>query len=73
MARKHNTKHRERGRSRYKARLTKRGLSKAPMLSDVDSLRREQRLSPEQAAETRKLSAKLDFDLPRSAMPSHRP
>lgn len=33
MSRKHNTRHEERGRSRYRLRLSKRGLTKAPTMT----------------------------------------
>lgn len=39
MSRKHNTKHPERGRSGYPARLAARGLSKAPTMATVEHLR----------------------------------
>lgn len=43
MSRKHNTKHPNRGRTNevrgYLKRLHQRGLGKAPMLADVDTLR----------------------------------
>jgi hypothetical protein len=42
MARKHNVKHPDRGTSNYPARLSARGLSRAPALATVDSLRRRQ-------------------------------
>jgi hypothetical protein len=42
MARKHNTRHEERGRSHYGRRLTKRGITKSTdvMMPDLDTLRR---------------------------------
>lgn len=42
MSRKYNTKHPERGRSNYPARLTARGLSKTPVMGDLDYLRNKQ-------------------------------
>jgi hypothetical protein len=39
MARKHNTKHPDRGRSNYPARLSARGLGKTPAMTDVETLR----------------------------------
>jgi hypothetical protein len=42
MARKYNTRHPARGRSNYPARLARRGLTRAPALASVDSLRRRQ-------------------------------
>jgi len=42
MTTKYNTKHPDRGRSRYGARLAARGLSKSPRLEDVDTLRDRQ-------------------------------
>lgn len=42
MSRKHNTRHPDRGRSRYPLRLEKRGLSRAPAMPSLDSLRKIQ-------------------------------
>lgn len=42
MSRKHNTKHPNRGRSHYPERLEARGLSAAPVMRDLDYLRRHQ-------------------------------
>ena len=42
MSKKHNTKHTERQRSNYPLRLEKRGLSKAPQMEGVESLRKRQ-------------------------------
>lgn len=42
MSRKHNTRHPERGRSRYGERLTARGLSKAPAMESAEHLERVQ-------------------------------
>lgn len=49
MSRKHNTKH-ERGKSRYPLRLRKRGLTRAPKLEDVHTLRKRQGAAEEDAA-----------------------
>jgi hypothetical protein len=38
VSRKHNTAHPDRGRSHYRDRLTKRGLSKSPRLEDLNTL-----------------------------------
>lgn len=42
MSRKHNTKHPERGRSNYPARLSARGLSRTPEMEDSATLRKRQ-------------------------------
>ena len=42
MSRKFNTKHPERGRSNYPARLSARGHSKAPQMPTLDHLREVQ-------------------------------
>jgi hypothetical protein len=42
MPRKHNTTHPGRSRSRYPFRLSRRGLSKAPALEPVETLRKRQ-------------------------------
>lgn len=42
MSTKHNTAHPERARSRYRLRLSKRGLSKSPEMTPLDTLRRVQ-------------------------------
>lgn len=42
MSRHHNTRHPDRGRSNYPARLAARGLNKAPALEAVDNLRSRQ-------------------------------
>jgi hypothetical protein len=42
MARKHNTRHPDRARSRYPGRLSKRGLSKAPPMASPENLRTAQ-------------------------------
>jgi len=42
MARKHNTKHPDRGASHYPDRLAARGLSRPPALPTVESLRSRQ-------------------------------
>lgn len=42
MSRKHNTQHRDRGRSNYPERLANRGLTKAPTMPTVESLRSRQ-------------------------------
>ena len=42
MSTKHNTLHPDRAKSNYKNRLTKRGLSKAPALTPLDTLVRIQ-------------------------------
>jgi hypothetical protein len=39
MSRHHNTKHPERGRSRYPERLARRGHSKTPQMESLDHLR----------------------------------
>jgi hypothetical protein len=39
MARKHNTKH-SRARGRYQIRLGKRGLTRTPVMPDLDTLRK---------------------------------
>lgn len=43
MTRKYNTKHPERNRSNYPSRLEARGLSKAPQMPTLESLRKKQR------------------------------
>lgn len=44
MARRHNTKHPERGKSRYRQRLQARGVKNtAGRMEDVDTLRKRQR------------------------------
>jgi hypothetical protein len=42
MARKHNTKHPDRGTSNYPARLSARGLTRTPAMATVESLRKRQ-------------------------------
>lgn len=42
MSRKYNTKHPNRARSNYPARLEARGLSKAPQMPTLEYLRRHQ-------------------------------
>jgi hypothetical protein len=42
MARKHNTKHPDRGASHYPDRLAARGLSRVPAMATVESLRKRQ-------------------------------
>jgi hypothetical protein len=42
MSRHHNTRHPDRGRSRYPDRLTRRGLSRAPEMESPDNLRTRQ-------------------------------
>ena len=42
MSRHHNTQHPDRARSHYPARLAARGLSKAPAMESVESLRARQ-------------------------------
>jgi len=42
MARKHNTRHPERARSRYPQRLARRGLSKSPVMASPENLRTAQ-------------------------------
>jgi hypothetical protein len=42
MARKHNTRHPARARSRYPQRLARRGLSKTPVMASPENLRSTQ-------------------------------
>jgi hypothetical protein len=42
MSVKHNCKHPERSRSNYRARLTARGLAKAPTMETLETLRKRQ-------------------------------
>lgn len=42
MSRKHNAPHPNRGRSNYKERLQRRGLSSTPMMEDPDRLKARQ-------------------------------
>ena len=48
MSAKHNCKHPDRNKSHYPERLSKRGLSKAPQMEDVEVLRKRQERREEQ-------------------------
>jgi hypothetical protein len=50
MTRKYNTAHPDRGRSNYPRRLAKRGLSKAPQMRTLESLRAKQERQEREAA-----------------------
>lgn len=42
MSRKHHVSHPDRGKSRYPLRLQRRGLTKAPLMLDLETLRTRQ-------------------------------
>lgn len=46
MGTKHNTKHEWRGKSKYRLRLSKRGLSRAPQLRPLNAMRAKVGLPP---------------------------